>query len=187
MKKVSVSTWKKLLPKEETAKKEAVVHFKDSDETMTIFVTPELEIKDRMSLAKGVVDACFDEKDGTYIPYAFDISLAIYLIQYFTNVDVGKDTKLIYQLARRSDIISVIKNTVGDKTMDQIEIEIYELLQWQKSKHLRGTKTEELYDALSTLLNMLSEFGTAAMEKAEDAPSIGFADYLRLLDTEKKN
>lgn len=185
MKKVSVNKWKKMLPKAAPSDREATIHFKGTENTLDIIVVSDLTIEDRMSFAKDVVEACFDIHDGSYIPYAFDISLGIMMVQYFTNVDVGAETKLAFDLVKNTDIIDVIKKNVDVKTMDQIEVEVYELLQWQKSRHMRSTKADELYDALTMLIERFSQMADSAKNNLDDGTIVELTGLLKKFGDQK--
>lgn len=179
MKKVSVNKWKKMLPKTTSVEHKATLHFDGTDDTLEIIVLSDLSMEDRMSFAKDIVESCFDVKDGSYIPYAFDISMGIMIVQYFTNIDVGSDTKLAFDLVKNTDVISVIQRTVGEKKMDQIETEVYELLQWQKSRHMRSTKADELYDALTMLIEKFSQMADSARGNLDDGKITDLAEVLK--------
>lgn len=165
MKKVSVNKWKKLLPKTEAIEHTDVIHFPDNDQVLEIIVKPDLSVADRMSLSKDIVDACFDVNNGSYIPYAFDVSFGIYMITYFTNLDIGSDTETAMSLIKHSDIIDVIKKHIDIKTWEHIETEIYELLQWEKSRKKQSNKADELFDALTDLVSNFSNVADHAKDK----------------------
>lgn len=179
MKKVSVNKWKKMLPKKAIAEHEATVHFNGNEETMQIVVTSNLTMMDRMAFAKDIVESCFDEISGDYIPYAFDVAFAVNLIQYFTNVDVGDNAELAFALTEQSDIISIIKDVVNEKTMDQMETEVYELLQWQKSRRKMSTKADELYDAIISLVNKFSDMADSAKDNLDEGNIINLAEAVK--------
>ena len=185
MKKVSVNKWKKMLPKTTSVEHKATLHFDGTDDTLEIIVLSDLSMEDRMSFAKDIVESCFDVKDGSYIPYAFDISMGIMMVQYFTNIDVGSDTKLAFDLVKNTDIIDVIKKNVDAKTMDQIEVEVYELLQWQKSRHMRSTKADELYDALTMLIERFSQMADSAKNNLDDGTIVELTDMLKKFGDQK--
>ena len=179
MKKVSVNKWKKLLPKEKATEVEANVHFVDTDDVLPIKVKPYLEMMERMAFAKEVAESCFDDVDGSYIPYAFDVSLGIMLVQYFTNIDVGADIVTAFALVQNSDVVAVIKSIVDERTMDHLETEVYELLQWQKSRRMRSTKADELYDALTMLIEKFSQMADSARSNLDDGKITDLAEVLK--------
>ena len=140
------------------------MHFVGTDDVLPIKVKPYLEMMERMAFTKEVVESCFDDTDGSYIPYAFDVSLGIMLVQYFTNIDVGSDIATALALVQNSDVVAVIKSIVDEHTMDHLETEVYELLQWEKARRKNSTKADELYDALIMLVNHFSQMADSAKE-----------------------
>lgn len=169
MKKISVNKWSKLLEKKiDIPVVTKIIKGQVQDQTLEVEIKTDISMLDRMSFAKNVCEACFDEVDGSYIPYAKDVSFGVYLVNYFTNVDVGKDMGKALRFIKHTDIIHIIEEVAGVALVDALHEEVEDLLWQEQTRRSKSTKAEELFDALTKLVESFSSMADSARGNLED-------------------
>jgi hypothetical protein len=169
MKKISANKWSRMLEKKSAISTVTkIISGQNPEQTLEVEIMADISTKDRMSFAKSVCEACFDEVDGSYIPYAKEISFKIYLVNYFTNIDIGKDTEKILRFIADTDIISAIIGVIGNELADAIRDEVEDLISQEKARRAKSTKAEELFDALTQLIEGFSFMADKAKDGLED-------------------
>lgn len=161
--KVSINVWEKLLPRL-NEEKTVTVYSKNTEDAIDVSIKCFVDIKEKMEFVKIVTDACFDIVDGGYIPHAREVAFNVQLIQKFTNLNSGKSVDKLYALSKYSTIIESITEVVGSDLISELEKDIDESLAWEKQRRSKSGKAEELYDALTGLINGFSAMADAAKE-----------------------
>lgn len=162
MSKVSISKWGKMVTKTEPPVLVNVTNL-STDEKIEVEISKGLSVKKRMEFTKSITEACFDMNDGQYIPFSKNVCFNIYLVDSFTNLNVGKDIEKIFNFIKSTDIvekiISVNKSLVGE-----LENEVSELVEWEKEKRAHSDKADEIYDLATSILGKFVDI----LDEAED-------------------
>lgn len=175
MKKVSVTKWSKLLGKNPNIASVAkTITGEDQDQTIEIEIKTSISMDDRMSFSKDVCDACFDEVDNTYIPYAKEVSFKLCLLQYFTNIDPGKNIEKLLNFIEGTNVIHEIKDVIGESLYFALKDEVETLVKIEQVRRAKSTKTDALLDNLSALARKLSSMVDHAKAELEagDMPNV---------------
>ena len=97
----------------------------DVEESVTInFHGEELVVKkflpfvDMIKFVNEVVEGCFDDDNGAYLPEAKTFLAQINTVSYYSNVRLPDDPKHKYDILNKTDLVEVIANAV-DRTQYQ--------------------------------------------------------------------
>lgn len=159
MSNVAMNVWKKaiaskLLPVTKT------ITDRYSGEAFEVEIKQDLSLQDCVSLVRSSVNSCFDDQHK-YIPYLVRAAFDVSLISYFTNIALGKDHDKVYELARRTNIIDAIEETVGHDFVLTLWSEVQAYISARREENSGSYKIAKFCDALT-------DFALSAKDVFED-------------------
>lgn len=87
-----------------------------------ITVKKTLSLSEMLSFVDGVVNSCFLEESGEYMPEIKHFAIQHGIIEYYTNIELPEDTQEKYDFLMRSDIIKIISEMIDkEQFMDMME------------------------------------------------------------------
>ena len=106
--KIAVNQWEKVIssPEKET------IDISKGDNKITVEISKNVSNQELAEFEASVIASCFDD-DGYFIPYASRIGFDIQLVNYFTNIDCGKNLNKIESLIQTTNLIPAIYELVG--------------------------------------------------------------------------
>ena len=168
MKNVSINKWEKMIEKHEKSVM-AKVHTKANpeDEGIEVEVKIGMPIEARMAFAKNVVESCFSELDGQFVPYAWTVAWNLYLVSEFTNITISKDYDKMMAFIQDTDIIEVI-TAKNRKLINDLWADVEDLMDFEKERHSHSAKVDEVCDGIMALIDMFAESMDDISAKIED-------------------
>ena len=132
-----------------------------------LLIRRSLPLQTAVMLINAVVESCFSEDTGEYIPEMRFFAEKIATIAAYTNIDIPDSNELQYQLIYQTDIIKCIETYVDLVQYNDIACAIEDGLRTRKNSNLAEFKKEvqRLTDQVTALVsNITSAFGDISQE-----------------------
>lgn len=153
----------------------------------------ELEIKnvislqDMLSFVRDVVDNCFTDDTGEYIPEVKDFAMRCAVLEYYGNFSLPEDVKHKYELVYGSDAIMVVLQHIDKYQYGEMMSAIDKKIAHRAQSNIEALTTQmnEAISAMNDITDgMASIFGgidNSTVTKIADAIANGAFDQEKLL------
>lgn len=78
--------------------------FKD----VSITVKRTLTLDEALGFVQSIVSLCTDDEDASYSPELFDFAVRMYVVMYYSNIDLSKDAKKAYRVLYNTNLFEQI-------------------------------------------------------------------------------
>lgn len=150
-----------------------ILNGKSEDTTVIDWCDQKLSIRrflplpTAVMLVNAVVESCFSEDTGEYIPEMRFFAEKIATIAAYTNVDIPENNELQYQLIYQTDIMKCIETYADKSQYNDIMCAIEDGLRTRKNSNLAEFKNEvqRMTDQVTALIsNITSAFGDISQD-----------------------
>ena len=110
-------------------------------------------------IVDSVVNTCFMEPDGEYIPEVYELALRAAIIDEYTNVNLPSDTSKLYAIVMRTALYDKVKTHVDATQLNQIIRSINRKIAHVKALHIAAMTSEinKVVDLFSTLSDKMGK------------------------------
>lgn len=126
---------------------------------LSIKYRPRLSLADMKIFVDTVTDGCFDSESGMYAPEAKHFALQLAIVAFYTNIDLGDDLSVQYELLTASDLADVVSDHVDKKQLDSVLGAIDENIRYRTESNVYELqeKIERAYGELESAVGQMRE------------------------------
>lgn len=159
-----------------------------------IQITGTISLESALSFTKEIIDNCYDEETGTYLPESLDIVVRSEVLTRYANFTLPKDIGRRYQLIYQTDAFDVVAENINREQLDYIVNSALQKIEYMKQERISVTN-RKLDEVLDQFDNLYEEFidiiGSASSEDVERLTEFiskeGSIDYDRLIKAYSEN
>lgn len=134
------------------------IAFGEGDNEVRVGVKKRLTLSERSGMVQNIVKMVFRGTDGeeVYAPYLRKIAYDYNILHYFTNVSLPLDVNKICEFIDNTDFVQTVVDAVGCDYVNDILRDANDLIEYNKDKLARRTKTDDFMDILVEFLKTMS-------------------------------
>lgn len=146
---------------------------------------------DAESFVNAVLNNCFNEI-GDYLASEKDYSEKLYLIEFYTNIDMPDSYAARYDILYRTDIVTQVLSKINIDQFNTIRKSIEDMIAYKKDTYIENLKkqSEEFFEQLSELSNIIgvlfSDINKSDVDNLFNAVTDGVFDDNKVVDLYKK-
>ena len=129
-----------------------------------VVIKKTLSLGEMLGVVQGVVDVCFNQETGTYMPELKDYAMRIMVLENYANITMPSNLDKQYELVNTSDLFEIILSRVNQAQFHNICMAIDQKLMYNievARQQKTGLKAE-----LENVLTQVTEFLEGADEDA---------------------
>ena len=144
---------------------------------VSINVKHSLDFYKSLEFVNDIVQNCFNEETGLYMPEFADIIARRNIVAMYSNVNLPGDTERMHDILYNTDLVDVVAENANSLQIDNLVSSAMQKIEHLKSERisLSNKKLEdimnqfdELYDAFSDIITFASEEDVEKMSKFID-------------------
>ena len=136
---------------------------------LELIVKRNISLEDMIGYVSSVSELCFEDETNRYMPELKDFGIRLYLINYYTNIDLPESTSKKYEFIYNTDIVQTVLNAVDPQQFNEIVQSIENKVEYMSSANI-----EAIQKHMIEISNAIEEFGKLfeAMFDDMDAESV---------------
>lgn len=139
---------------------EEAVEGKTQDTTTVEFNGLEINVKrilpfyDMIRFVRSVVDGCFKDDDGSYIPEVKNFLIRIYVLAYYSNINLPQNVEKQYEFAYTTGLFETVIGHIEPAQFADICDAIDENIEY-----IVESNNKEMQSQIVSVQNMIKELG----------------------------
>lgn len=150
-----------------------------------LIIKRTLSFSEMMTFVNKVVQTCFSEEDGTYLPEVRDFMINSCVLEMYGNFAIPSNIEHLYSLIYCSDAVQTVLGNVNRFQFDEIVDAIDRKIEYLAQSHIDTItkQAEALYASVENLQQQLADVFSGV--KAEDMKKMIGAISNSQIDEEK--
>ena len=122
-------------------------------------IKPTLSIKESMEFINNVIDSCFSDDTGEYLPEVRAFATKLNTLEKYTDIEIPEDINISYSLCYTNDLFNVIDENINYDQFLDIESAIYSGIKYRIDANIAAATKQinEVYSAFENLNDKVSE------------------------------
>lgn len=153
-----------------------------------ISIKYSLTLKEMLTFVNNVVNMCFEDMDGTYLPEVKDFAIKSCILEMYAGLELPENAEERYKLIYETDIAETVMEHINRIQLSEIANSIDEKLRHLSSANIEVVNKQigDLYNTLTALENqvetMFSNVPAEDIAKLVGAISNGGFDEGKILN-----
>lgn len=175
-KKITINALMKSIPEVETTELKLEGEcFKD----VVVQVRHTLSLEEALGFVHDIVTICTDDETAEYSPELFNFAVRLYVLTYYTNIDLTKDVKKAYRILYGTNIYQQVYSCLDYEQCSNLILSAE-----QKISHWKSLMESSVAGKISEMLQKMEDVMTGSEQMAEAIDSDAFkAAVARLTDS----
>lgn len=135
------------------------IEYSNGEKKVEVIVKRKLSLEERSELVIDIANTVLRKNDDgsvVYAPYLFEFAVKLYIILYYTNIQMPKDPESIWEFVSLSPICDNVIDAISDNIRD-IEDESKELISFNKASCVPKNKIDSIIDAVLDIITDTDE------------------------------
>ena len=142
-----------------------------------ITIKHSLDFYKSLEFVNDIVQNCFNEETGLYMPELADIIARRDIVVMYSNVNLPSGTDRMHEVLFNTDLVDVIAESANSLQIDNLVSSAMQKIEYLKAEHTSlsnkklediMTQFDELYESFSDIINFASEEDVEKMAKFID-------------------